>query len=135
MPATEIPRQLSILVVLAEPGLDVAPILAALRHNTILVCPTPAQAVAVIERFEPDIIFIDFNIVSPLQLKEELMRASAGRNQAYVMMTSTTGPISPSPSFEFSVNLPASTAELDELLANIGRRLRVNGPPAFHTAG
>ena len=44
-PTTICTGPLSVLVALADPGLDVAPILSALQHHYALVCSAPATAV------------------------------------------------------------------------------------------
>jgi CheY-like chemotaxis protein len=127
---------LSVLIVFAEPGLDAAPFLSALRSNFILVCPTPAQALEAAECFEPDVVLIDVRVPSPANLMQELKQVVRGSNQLYVALSSATIPVVvPHLSgFDFALTLPASTSEFEHLLGQVRRHIGFGSMQALHVA-
>jgi hypothetical protein len=110
---------LNVLVALADPDLDVAQIVPALKPHYALVCSTPAQAVEAARQFEPDIVFIDCRVPDPMGLIRRVLQAASSRNIVFVAMHGGTGP-GPA-GFQYSLPLPATASDLESLLWQIGR--------------
>ena len=120
---------LNVLVVLADPGLDVAPFLAALRSHLTLVCPSPSQAVESARRFDADVVLIDSRVPAVKSLMRGLTEA-ASRTPVYVTMSPAAGLTPNPPDFGFCLPLPAAVCELEQLLGQIQRGLTARGPDA-----
>ena len=110
---------LSVLIALADPSFDVAPILPALRPHYALVCATPAQAVETANQFEPDVVLIDFRMPDPWALARRLAQAAGVGNIVFVAMSNAAGPAPTG--FQYHLPVPATASDLENLLWQIGR--------------
>jgi hypothetical protein len=119
----------NVLVVLADAGLDVAQILPALKAHYALVCASPAQALDAARQFEPDVVMIDLRVPDAKSLVRDLSQTAYGREMVFVAMSGTSGsPIIGQSDFQYSLQVPATAGELEQLLWRIGRGLAARTP-------
>src|SRR5262245_41426808 len=116
-------HSLNALIVLAEPGLDIAPFISALRSHCILVCPSVTHALDVALRYEPELILVDLNVNSLAALRQHLIQASNGRRQVYIALCPTAAHVAALPAgYDAGLTMPATTSELEQLLGQIYKR-------------
>lgn len=122
---------ISILVALSDSDMDLGTFLTSLRANYILICPTPFQALEVAERFAPDLVLVDLQLQSPELLVRQFQQAANGKKQMYVALMAKGTPATRRPTgFDFALSLPATTAELEQLLVQVGQNLGIQTIPA-----
>jgi CheY-like chemotaxis protein len=115
-------RSFNVLVALADADLDVAPIVPALQPHLALVCASATQALDAVRQFKPDIALIDLRIPDAATFGSQLMKTAGGRNITFVAMTAAMQtPASAIVGFRYSLAMPATSAELEQLLWQIGR--------------
>jgi hypothetical protein len=125
---TRIPP-LNILIVPADAQPDIATGLSALKSHWSLVCPVEANVVETAHRFGPDIVIVDELAKGLLTLPYQLAATASGPNPVFVVMCrSAVGTRALPPGYAHCLPLPATAAELDQLLWQI-RRTAAGQPP------
>ena len=129
---------LNVLVILADAGLDVAPVLPALQTHCALVCTSPADGVAAARSFAPDVVLVDLRVPDPLALVGDVARAAGGRPLVFAALAVAAGPApAPPPGYRYCLALPATAGELERLLGQARRDLAAArpGPAAVPDGG
>ena len=123
---------LNIVIIPADEEPDIALWLSALKSHWTLVCPVAADPVEAARRFEPEVVLVDEQAPGLLSLPFQLRDPSTDRNSVFVVL-SRSGDVSGAlpPGYTHCLPLPATAAELEELLWRIRRTglpNRPNGP-------
>jgi len=118
---------LNVLVVLADTGLSVAQMLPALKPHYALVCSSPAQSLDAARQFEPDVIMIDLRVPDATALVRDLSQTAYDRQMLFVAMSGTSESAA-HPQFQYTLQIPATAGELEQLLWRIGRSLAARTP-------
>lgn len=121
---------LNVLVVQADAQPDIAPSLSALKSHWTLVCPVAAEVVEAARRFEPDVVFVDEQVPSLLNLPFQLAGSATGRNPVFVVLCrSGESARGLPPGYAHFLALPSTGVELEQLLWQIRRSASHSSPP------